>query len=358
MGESKPGHARDYLKAWEEWLIGNGKEFAILHFGVTEVRSQNRILRLKQFILNFFESIFFLYKLFGILKRDGRILLLDSPCSYPIVPRQLFRFLASMGLRKRMFAVCHSFPLSGDAVPDLRVQAWAGRHFKIHRLLIHSRAIRKYFIENLSIPPERIIETNWGCEPVKAVKYTAKPDKLILLFFGQYRSSKGLEWCWNALQDLQISCDFVVRISVPPETGDEVAVSMRREPVSGRHGLLFEHKRHFNAEEISKSFENVDLLVVPYSREHCIVSGLVYLAASFGCPVVSSHHSESAEIPMDHGFGYLFPPGDAGAFRECLLKYHQETDKERLRNNAIRFARASAWSKEIEKEWQDIHASR
>jgi glycosyltransferase involved in cell wall biosynthesis len=358
MGENKPGHASDYLKSWKNWLGNAGKSFDVLHYGVTEVRSSKWSQRLKQLAFNYVESLGFLFRLLSVFKSASRLLLLDSPCSYPVIPRMVFRLLGRLGLQGRMLAVCHSFPLSGDEFPDPSVRAMAKPHFQLHRLLVHSRAIRHYLINDLQVPAIRIINTNWGCEPVNPARFREKRDRLRILFFGQYRTTKGLEWCWRNLQKLPIPCDFIVRISVSEETGNEVAAIMEKDTASKFHSLFLSHKIHFNHEEIVAGFENVDLLVIPYSKRHCIVSGLVYLAASFGCPVISSHHSESAEIPQANGFGYLFPVEDDAAFLKCLQMYHGEPDKQALRRNALVFAEQNSWSKEIAAEWNAIEASR
>ncbi len=127
---------------------------------------------------------------------------------------------------------------------------------------------------------------------------------------------------------------------------------------ASRHVLALRHALYFSDEEMDGFFRGTDLLVIPYGREHRLVSGLVYLAASRACPVISSTHSESGELPREHGFGYSFAPGDAEGLREGLRRCASLGDAERiqLRRGAEVFAREHSWTHALGNIWHVIQA--
>jgi glycosyltransferase involved in cell wall biosynthesis len=342
------GHAATYLDAWEKFL--SKKKISYLAFEMEYSYSvpSNVIGRLFKIFWNIFETLGFWIPILLRTHRNELFLFLDAPCSYPVGVRLVIRFLFGLGYRKKSFIICHAFPEGGDSIPkNDNLLKWRS-YFDVKAVIAHSLKIREFLEKTLHLPSKAVVPSSWGCDPVISSQWNFDENSLRILFFGQYRSSKGLEWFWSELQKIDFPTLFQVYISCSPQVGSQVSTRLKSLTLKSDSKILqLNQSVYFQETEVDRFFDNIDLLVIPYAPDHCIVSGLVYLAASHQCPVISSTHSESGLLPEQNGFGFSFAPYDSDGLRNCLERFRKLSMHEvlQLRSKAKDFAENYSWDR-------------
>jgi len=350
------GHIASFCQAWTDFFRSNQ-----IRFDIKKIRSSNKgflspRVRWAAFCSDLIYTIKFWIDIWREDDKTHIYLFLDSPCSYPFGIRLVLALVLRFGLNKKSFMVCHAYPRGGDEKPGINDDAASfHKYFHSRSVFVHSANLHEYLNHHVGIDVSKLQKFSWGCNPVRRSLFR-ESKRLRLLFIGQYRSSKGLEWFWNELQLFKHSCDVRVVISTKDEIGQQVRIELEKSKKNNIHSLEFHHALYFKDEALDAYFQDVDLVVIPYFSTHSLVSGLVFLAAEHGCPVISSRHSESGSIPESQGFGFSFPPISGREMRAQLDKYATLSKNQKLsmRENALKFAEQHSWNQVLGEVWQKM----
>jgi glycosyltransferase involved in cell wall biosynthesis len=176
--------------------------------------------------------------------------------------------------------------------------------------------------------------------PAKGAK-AGRPDERHdrLLFFGIVRPYKGLDVLLRALA------------AGPPEISLRVAgefwggLDDTRRLVSalGLDGRVELRPGYVPAAEISKLFDAVDALVLPYRS--ATASQNVALAFEQGVPVIATTAGALAEHVQDGVNGVLCEPGDVGSLTDALKRFYADGEPARLRGGVQAVDPAPYWSR-------------
>jgi glycosyltransferase involved in cell wall biosynthesis len=145
-----------------------------------------------------------------------------------------------------------------------------------------------------------------------------------LLFFGEVRKNKGLEYLIRAEPMISSAYDdyticIAGRFTNEPGNSLEYYKSMMHDP--SRYEI---ENRFIGNHEVADLFENSDIIVLPYTSAS--QSGILPLAYGFAKPVVATDTGSIGEV-LNHGqTGFLVPPTDVRALADALLTLLKNDD--------------------------------
>ncbi len=147
-------------------------------------------------------------------------------------------------------------------------------------------------------------------------------DERTILFFGAIRPYKGLEYLVEAFLRLAASnARYRLIVAGEPKKGSEKYIrdirrAISREPAQRR---IIQRMQHIPDEDIEVYFKAADVLALPYT--HVFQSGVLFLAYSFGLPIVASDVGSIRDDVTEGKTGFLCRPGDAVDLAEALARY-------------------------------------
>ncbi len=166
--------------------------------------------------------------------------------------------------------------------------------------------------------------------PAPAVETRARtrrtPGPLRLLFAGQLETHKGIRWTLEALNAFEVP--FELHVAGEGTLSESVAAWADRDPRVVFHGFC-------SLDNLVKLFFLCDAVVVPslcYENSPTVI----YEALLAGVPAVAADIGGIGELVRDGENGFLFPPGDAEAFRATLRKLANDQDYFWNRSESIR----------------------
>jgi D-inositol-3-phosphate glycosyltransferase len=143
-----------------------------------------------------------------------------------------------------------------------------------------------------------------------------------ILFFGRVRPYKGLEHLLAAYEQLMIrGSDCRLIIAGEPKKGSEeylaeIQQTIRR--IDGQ-GRIVSKIQFIRDADIEQYFKAADVLVLPYKE--IFQSGVMFLAFSFGLPVVAADVGSFREEIVEGRTGFLFNPGDTADLANAIERY-------------------------------------
>lgn len=231
-----------------------------------------------------------------------------------------FAFLPRLARRIPMVSSIHDItPHPGERRPFERL--------KLGPLLRHSRAIfvhgdelRSQALARWNLPAERVTVLPMGFfNPLRPWASGVPENPFQVLFFGRLRAYKGLDVMLEAWPKVTAQA---------PQARLLVAGEGDLNPYTARFaacGQSVEVRNTFLSEpECARLFETSAVVVAPYIEAS--QSGIVFLAASFGKPVVASRIGAIPEAVEDGIGGLLVPAGDPGALAAALIRMLQEPE--------------------------------
>lgn len=145
-----------------------------------------------------------------------------------------------------------------------------------------------------------------------------------ILFFGRLRPYKGLEHLLAAYQQLATRRpDYRLIIASEPKKGseeyfEEIQQTIRRVDSQGR---IISKIQFIPDKEMELYLKAADVLVLPYKE--IFQSGVLFLAYSFGLPVVAADVGSFREEIIEGKTGFLFNPGDAVDLANAIERYFE-----------------------------------
>jgi D-inositol-3-phosphate glycosyltransferase len=233
----------------------------------------------------------------------------------------------------------------------LRIQYRLADH-----IFVHTNKMKDELIEEFGVPAARITVIPFGINnavpntrlsPREAKRRLGIRDgEKTILFFGNITPYKGLEYLVAAFG--QIS-DQDYRLIIAGRRKDcdlywgTIEDAIRKDVESGRVLL---RANFIPDEETELYFKAADVLVLPY--RHIYQSGVIFLAYSFGLPVLAADVGSLKEEIIEGKTGFVFRPEDSSDLARAIKTYFSTdlyTDLDRRREEVRELTAAQhSWS--------------
>jgi D-inositol-3-phosphate glycosyltransferase len=142
-----------------------------------------------------------------------------------------------------------------------------------------------------------------------------------ILFFGRITPYKGLEYLISAFRQLLVRAeDYRLIVAGRPDNCEQYWGAIRetmREDVLNARILL--RANFIPDEQTEVYFKAADVLVLPYKDIY--QSGVLFLAHSFGLPVIASDVGSLKDDIVEGRTGFMFRPEDSGDLAKAIEQY-------------------------------------
>ncbi|GEM_PF-1272339 len=220
-------------------------------------------------------------------------------------------------------------PPAPDRVPDPRIiAAYAKRETRMRetllaadRLFTVSRSAKAMYVRH-GYPEDRIHVLPLSLETVELARRRLRTFERYPIrfgFLGRVTPWKGAHVLAEAARGVPAErAQFTFYGAVAPEDRAHLAA------LSGHHpGVVFAGR--YTRRDLIRHLDAIDVAVFPSIMTETL--GLVGLEAqAAGIPIIGAAHGAIAEYVQDGRNGLLFPPGDAGALRERILRVVDHPD--------------------------------
>jgi D-inositol-3-phosphate glycosyltransferase len=209
----------------------------------------------------------------------------------------------------------------------LRIQYHLSDHIFVHTQKMKSELVEDFGVRsgNVTVIPyginNALPETDLTSTDAKRRLGIAGNEKTIL-FFGRIRPYKGLEHLLAGYQEL-LTRPTIYRLVIAgePKKGDEqylneIQQTIRR--IDSQDRIICKIQ-FIPDEEIETYLKAADVLVLPY-RE-IFQSGILFMAGSFGLPVIAADVGSFKDEIIDGKTGFLCNPGDPVDLANTIEKY-------------------------------------
>jgi D-inositol-3-phosphate glycosyltransferase len=230
----------------------------------------------------------------------------------------------------------------------LKIQYRLTDHVFVHTQKMKSELVEEFGVRegNVTVIPfginNAVPHTNLTASEAKRQLGIADSEKTIL-FFGRMRPYKGLEHLLAAYEQLMIrQPDYRLIIASEPKKGSEEYLKQIQETIGlidGRRRIVCRIE-FIPDKDIEQYFKAADVLVLPYKE--IFQSGVMFLAYSFGLPLVSADVGSFREEIIEGRTGFLCNPGDPADMVSSIEKYfasdlyrHLEERRREIRELAL-----------------------
>jgi D-inositol-3-phosphate glycosyltransferase len=208
----------------------------------------------------------------------------------------------------------------------LRIQYKLADH-----IFVHTEKMKLELIEQFGVKMSRVSVIPFGInDSVPYTRLTSREARerlgigsgeKTILFFGRLRPSKGLEYLIAAFHQILGRCnDYRLIIAGRPDQDEtywtRLRETIRREAENGRALLRPEF---IPDDETEIYFKAADALVLPYKDIY--QSGVMFLAYSFGLPVISADVGSLKDEIVEGKTGFVFKPEDPVDLAKTIERY-------------------------------------
>jgi D-inositol-3-phosphate glycosyltransferase len=208
----------------------------------------------------------------------------------------------------------------------LRIQYRLADHIFVHTQKMKSELCQDFGVNEKSVTVIRHPINNafpdTDLTPAEAkTRLGLRQDEKTILFFGRIRPYKGIEHLLAAFHMLANDSQYRLIIAGEPKKGSEdyrneieriVKTEFNQDQVILRIQFIPD-------EEMEVYLKAADVLVLPYKE--IFQSGVLFLAYSFGLPVVATDVGSFREEIVDGQTGFLSKPGDPAEFAKTIETY-------------------------------------
>jgi D-inositol-3-phosphate glycosyltransferase len=211
----------------------------------------------------------------------------------------------------------------------LRTQYRLADHIFVHTDKMKSELIQEFGVREgaVSVIPFGINNSvpNTGLTASEAKQRLGiKDDHRTILFFGAIRPYKGLEYLVDGFLRLAASHpEYRLIIAGEPRKESEKYWGEILRKIDGHagKGQVIKKIGYIPDEETELYFKAADLLALPYT--HVFQSGVLFLAYSFGLPVVATNVGSIKEEVIEGQTGFLCKPCDPTDLARIIGKYFE-----------------------------------
>jgi glycosyltransferase involved in cell wall biosynthesis len=194
-------------------------------------------------------------------------------------------------------------------------------------LLVTTQRAKRQLIDEFSVPESKIevmsIGLNEEMPTTSLTRAQARQrlgfglDERLILFFGKMDEYKGLDLLMDAFE--QLNLPQTTLLAAGSFRSEEYRKKIHAAVASARHPQAIRlQEGHIPNAEVEIYFKAADALCLPYRNIY--QSGVVFLALSFGIPVVATDVGSLREF-VDEKSGLITRTNDAAGLAEALRAY-------------------------------------
>jgi len=200
------------------------------------------------------------------------------------------------------------------------------------RIFVHTELMKRQLVEDFGVAAERVVVIPYGINvtlpTVGMTQHDARtrlglrPDDRVLLFFGQIAPYKGLDSLVDAVTRLSGGDEhlrLVIAGKIKQGWGQYWSDVKSAIADAGIGGRIVEHVRFIADDEIEQYYAAADALVLPYT--HIFQSGVLFMAYSFGLPVIATDVGSLKESIVEGRTGLVCEPRDSAALADAIRRY-------------------------------------
>lgn len=211
----------------------------------------------------------------------------------------------------------------------LRAQYRLADHIFVHTEKMKSELIRDFWVreEAVSVIPfginNSVPNTELTSSEAKQRLGIRNGDRTIL-FFGALRPYKGLEYLVDGFLRLAASHpEYRLIIAGEPRKGSERYLDEILQRIEGdvNRARVIQKLQYIPDEETELYFKAADILALPYT--HVFQSGVLFLAYSFGLPVLATDVGSVREEIIEGKTGFLCQPCDPVDLARAVEEYFE-----------------------------------
>ena len=236
-------------------------------------------------------------------------------------------------LRKKIVLTVHNVNAGRRDSRDSRLNRLTLRiQYRLtHHIFVHTETMKLELVEEYGVRRELITVIPFGINNAVPNTYltTAEAKQRLgirtgdktLLFFGNIKPYKGIEYLVTAFQQLLHEReDYLLIIAGRPDDRDEYWTALREEIDEGvREAKIILRADFIPDDETEIYFKAADLLVLPY--RHIYQSGVLFLGYSFGLPVVAADVGCLKDEIVDGKTGRIFRPEDPADLARAIKEH-------------------------------------
>lgn len=147
-----------------------------------------------------------------------------------------------------------------------------------------------------------------------------KKSKKYILFFGQIKKTKGLNFLIEAMDSLDSNVHLIIAGKSDSKYSKTLLNSIKRSNLINRISII---NRFIEHDEMVYLFNCADLIVLPYIRIY--QSGVALLSMSIGLPILASNLDPFKEIISHESNGLFFNSTDKNDLINKINKYINNT---------------------------------
>lgn len=191
---------------------------------------------------------------------------------------------------------------------------------KADLLFVFSTQGRDFLVDHLMMPagkvhllPMALLEKIPDDPPQRK-----RPVNPRFLFFGAYRSNKGLDVLLDAFilaKEKGLAGVLVIRGKYPQEIDQSIRLRFRSARLE--HSLDYQNA-FIGEEEIDAIFRDADVLLLPYTQ-FASQSGVVFLGYAYRLPIIASAVGGLPDVIREDHTGILVEPGNARSLSGSLF---------------------------------------
>jgi len=209
--------------------------------------------------------------------------------------------------------------------------------------VVHSPNLKDIFVRRFHVDPERVLVHPHGIFDyyTRFAPLVARREKNIL-FFGELRHNKGCDILLRAFEPLasQLPGWRVVVAGRGKGLDDDTALITRL-------GSRLDYRPRFIPDaEVADLFSRAGMVALPY--RHGSQSGVLAIAAAFGCPVLLTHSGSFPELVRHGKQAFFVEPENETDLRQGLLRLAQDEALRVELGHGLNELAQTAWN------WKDI----
>jgi D-inositol-3-phosphate glycosyltransferase len=204
----------------------------------------------------------------------------------------------------------------------------------MHHIFVHTDKMKEQLLTEFKVPAVKVSVIPFGINNTlpntNLTKYEARKklnlanDRKTILFFGRLAKYKGLRYAVEALERLSENDNsYHLIIAGRIEQGHESHWTEINNAIETKKlGHVIEKKiEHIPEEDVELYFKSADVLILPY--KDIFQSGVLFLAYSFGLPVIASDVGSFREDILEGETGMICKPGNSDDLANTIRKYFE-----------------------------------
>jgi len=201
----------------------------------------------------------------------------------------------------------------------------------VDNIFVHTQKMKQELVDDFHVRDEKVTvlthPINNGLPDTELTPALAKQRLGIedgartLLFFGRIRPYKGIEYLVSAFERLDPRRNYKLIIAGEPKKGSEQYLREIQGAIADgvSAGRIISTLRFIPDEEAEVYLKAADVLVLPY--KDIFQSGVLFLALTFGLPVIGADVGSFREDIIEGRTGSLFNPADPDDLAISIERY-------------------------------------